>query len=660
MKKELLTLIILTISSFNIFAQLSPYLNYQAVARDGQGKVIANKNIVVEISIRETLPNGLIVYQEGHNAITNEFGLFTIQIGKGVQTGIGSLARFDSIKWWNNNYFLQVRVDFGNGLIDMGTTQFLAVPYALYAHMSGNSVGGTQKLTINGNQLTITNGNTITLPDNVDDADADSTNELQNLTVNGKNLSISKGNTVSLNVDDADADPTNEFQTLSLNGKNLSISNGNTIALNINDADGDTTNELQALSLAGNNLSISKGNTILLPSSQWTSNSKGIFYKSGKVMINTSASYHDSTLLTITDSVKVNVPALMYMYGKGTDNFFNTARTMSINSDGSNGENIAIQGNSFGNLTAGGNKGVFGSAKNALTNYAVYGEAEAGTKGTSINYGVFGSGKGTTNNTNCGVYGNASGSTKFNFGLWGVTSGLGTNNAGVFAESNGSGSGQNIGVYAKATNSGFINYGVLGESTGKGTWNIGVGAGCAVTGTHTNYGMYTGGDNARINYGIYSRAARMSGSNTKTNYAYYADAFGGTDSNYSFYGNKGTFFNRYAVSIGTEVANSTLHINGSMSLPVTTKTGTYTATISDYSILCDASTTAFTVNLPAAAAIKGRIYVIKKTDSSANNITIDGNSSESIDGNATYLLTAKNKYIMIQSDGTNWQIISNN
>jgi len=659
MKRVLFTCII-ALSATSLFAQLSPYLNYQAVARDGQGNVIENKNIVVEISIREILPNGVIVYQEGHNAITNEFGLFTLQIGKGVPTGLGTLTRFDSIKWWNNNYYLQIRVDFGNGLVDMGTTQFLAVPYALYAHMSGNSVGGTQNLAINGNQLTISNGNTVTLPDQVNDADADSANELQSLSLIGTKLTISKGNTVNLNVDDADADPANEIQTLSLNGKNLSISNGNTIALNINDADGDTTNELQTLSLAGNNLSISNGNTIALPTSQWTSNSKGIYYKSGNVMINTATNYHDSTLLTITDSVRVNSPALMYMYGKGTDNFFNTSRIMSINVSGSNGENIAVNGNSYGDLTAGNNKGVYGTAKNALTNYGVYGESDAGTKGASNNYGTFGKATGTTNNTNCGAYGSATGSTKFNFGVYGYTNGLGTNNAGVYAESNGSGSGQNIGVYAKATNSGFINYGVLGESSGKGSWNIGVGAGCAVTGTHTNYGMYTGGDNAKINYGIYSRAARLSGTNTKTNYAYYADAYGGSDSNYSFYGNKGTFFNRHAVSIGTEIANSTLHVNGSMSLPIITKTATYTATTADYSILCDGTTAALSVNLPAAASVKGRIYVIKKTDASANSVTVDGNASETIDGSATYVLSAKNKYVMIQSDGANWQVIANN
>ena len=60
---------------------------------------------------------------------------------------------------------------------------------------------------------------------NVDDADADATNELQTLSTDNTpgNLSISSGNTITLNVDDADADPTNEDQTVSA-GTGISVS----------------------------------------------------------------------------------------------------------------------------------------------------------------------------------------------------------------------------------------------------------------------------------------------------------------------------------------------------------------------------------------------------------------------------------------------------
>jgi len=55
-----------------------------------------------------------------------------------------------------------------------------------------------QRLSIAGHLLTIENGNTVTLPDNVNDADANPTNELQTLGFSGYNLSLSSGGSVTL------------------------------------------------------------------------------------------------------------------------------------------------------------------------------------------------------------------------------------------------------------------------------------------------------------------------------------------------------------------------------------------------------------------------------------------------------------------------------
>lgn len=107
------------------------------------------------------------------------------------------------------------------------------------------------------------------------------------------------------------------------------------------------------------------------------------------------------------------------------------------------------------------------------------------------------------------------------------------------------------------------------------------------------------------------------------------------------------------------LSNKTLtnpQING-LDLAITTKTAAYTATSADDTILCDASGGAFTVSLPAAAAVSGKVYVIKKIDSSANAVTIDPNGSETIDGATTNALSSQNQRRHIQSDGTNWQRI---
>jgi ribosomal protein S4E len=71
----------------------------------------------------------------------------------------------------------------------------------------------------------------------------------------------------------------------------------------------------------------------------------------------------------------------------------------------------------------------------------------------------------------------------------------------------------------------------------------------------------------------------------------------------------------------------------------------------------DASGGAKTITLPTAAGISGKIYRIKKSDSSANTVTIDGNASETINGATTVVISYQNSCASVQSDDTNWNII---
>lgn len=73
-------------------------------------------------------------------------------------------------------------------------------------------------------------------------------------------------------------------------------------------------------------------------------------------------------------------------------------------------------------------------------------------------------------------------------------------------------------------------------------------------------------------------------------------------------------------------------------------------------ILCDATANNITVNLPTAVG-SIIIFDIKKTDSSANTVTVDGNTTETIDGGTTAVLAVQNESITIISDNANWRII---
>jgi hypothetical protein len=97
---------------------------------------------------------------------------------------------------------------------------------------------------------------------------------------------------------------------------------------------------------------------------------------------------------------------------------------------------------------------------------------------------------------------------------------------------------------------------------------------------------------------------------------------------------------------------------GYLDVAVTSKTAAYTATSTDQVITADASGGAYTITLPTAVGITGRQYTIKKTDSSANAITVDANSAETIDGSLTISLWKQYQMVVIVSSGSNW-IITN-
>ena len=84
----------------------------------------------------------------------------------------------------------------------------------------------------------------------------------------------------------------------------------------------------------------------------------------------------------------------------------------------------------------------------------------------------------------------------------------------------------------------------------------------------------------------------------------------------------------------------------------------YSLTIDNYSLLCDATSASFSVYLPTSVGITGKIYLIKKIDSSANTVTIIPSGTETIDGSTSIVQNTADEIITIQSNGVNWIIIS--
>jgi hypothetical protein len=136
MKNLYLTIILLACSSYLSFGQGPQGFNYQGVARDNKGVLLASKSLSLRISILDKTASGGVLYSETFSPTTNQFGLFSIAIG----TGSVVSGTFANIDWGTNDKYLKVEMDAsgGSNYSVMGTTQLLAVPYAMYAGKSGS------------------------------------------------------------------------------------------------------------------------------------------------------------------------------------------------------------------------------------------------------------------------------------------------------------------------------------------------------------------------------------------------------------------------------------------------------------------------------------------------------------------------------------------
>ena len=135
------------------FAQAPQKMSYQAIIRNAANTLVSNANIGMRISVLQGTATGTAVYVETQTTTTNINGLATLEIGVGTIVS----GTFASIAWGTNTYFIKTETDPTGGTTYsiVGTSQFLSVPYALFAATSGSS---TNNWTANG--INIVNNNT--------------------------------------------------------------------------------------------------------------------------------------------------------------------------------------------------------------------------------------------------------------------------------------------------------------------------------------------------------------------------------------------------------------------------------------------------------------------------------------------------------------------
>lgn len=116
-------------------------ISYQAVVRNEANQLVVSQPVGVRLSILKGSVNGMLVYSERQQPVTNPNGLFSLVIGDDTaQLIMGSLTE---IEWSEGPYFILSEIDPSGGFNYSlsGTSQLLSVPYALYASEAESLTG---------------------------------------------------------------------------------------------------------------------------------------------------------------------------------------------------------------------------------------------------------------------------------------------------------------------------------------------------------------------------------------------------------------------------------------------------------------------------------------------------------------------------------------
>ena len=167
MRKILLTVFLLAIIALgSLKAQSalgSEQMSYQAVALDPNGKVLADADLTIQVSL--TSQDGLseVYFSEIHAIRTDGQGMFQVEIGSGLKKVDASLQ---DVPWGEKNIFLSIEMKKENGTHHLlNRSQMLAVPYAFQAAKTNKVVDQAQMELRNQSIYWTTTGNNESRPD---------------------------------------------------------------------------------------------------------------------------------------------------------------------------------------------------------------------------------------------------------------------------------------------------------------------------------------------------------------------------------------------------------------------------------------------------------------------------------------------------------------
>ena len=130
MKRILFALIFLASTSLTWAQVVSPTINYQGRAQDGDGNAVTGDRQVT-LSIYDAATGGTALFSETHPSITfSTLGTFTVRIGGATPGGIPPTIGFDQPRW------IGVTVTGFNDGNELPRLRFLGSPYSFVANVA--------------------------------------------------------------------------------------------------------------------------------------------------------------------------------------------------------------------------------------------------------------------------------------------------------------------------------------------------------------------------------------------------------------------------------------------------------------------------------------------------------------------------------------------
>ena len=191
----------ITHQGFAQTTQTNKGINFQGIARDNNGYILANKSVNIRISIKADTLSSKIEYQEITPITTSVLGLFTIVVGAYQTNKIVAVGPFENINWSIAEKYLQIEIDTVGDLsfIYMGMQKINYVPYSFYAdNVGAQNINGIIGLSQGGTGLN--NLKDIKVLYNIDKINntPDSSKPISNLALAAINDKLKKADTLSL------------------------------------------------------------------------------------------------------------------------------------------------------------------------------------------------------------------------------------------------------------------------------------------------------------------------------------------------------------------------------------------------------------------------------------------------------------------------------